>query len=131
MALYTGNISLLTDSEQEKRFLEFVKEKYLEFDTEKYERSGKIYFSQDEDVVIEFINTIEETFRDMWFNVFCVDEENNVAVTVSYRDRTEVVCSYDQIKTEDGKLQKLHQIIEEVTDECIRRRKEEKNAQGI
>lgn len=128
MGVYAGNITATITPEQEKEFLDFIKEKYSMFDTDKYENAGKVYFSVDEDLIVQFVNDIEETFRDIWFNIFCIDEINELALTISYRNRIEKVCQYDRIETDDGKLHKLNETVEEIDDECIRRRKEETNA---
>lgn len=126
MANYIGHIKPTVNPDDEKKLLELVQEKYPIFNTDKYDSLGQIYFDVDEDVVIEFVNTVEETFRDIWFDIFCIDQENNIAITITYRNRKETVCQYDQIDTATGRLKKLNETVEIVDDECIRLRQEER-----
>ena len=115
-----------TNPDDEKKLLDIIQEKYPTFNLGKFESTGQIYFNDDEDIVIDFVNTIEEMFRDIWFNIFCIDEENEVAITIIYKDRKETVSQYDRIDTASGKLRKLNETVEIVDDECIRLRQQER-----
>ena len=118
-----GNIDIIGDFEN------FVKEKEVaepNYVTGMFKKTGKIYIKDDEDAVIDFVNEVEEKFRDIQFDAFFFDNVNKIALSVAYNNKVETVKQFDQIDEEKGTLNKIAEFTETVDDECIRKRKEEK-----
>ena len=108
-------------------FIQFVEQKdSKDYSAGRFKTTGKVYVKErSEDALMNFVNDVEEKFRDMNFQAFFCDREHTLAWSVDYNKRTETVIQFDNIDLKAGTMNKVGEYTEEVTDECILERHKE------
>ena len=108
-------------------FIQLVEQKdSKDYSAGRFKNTGKVYIREkNEEALMNFVNLVEETFRDMNFQAFFCDNEHTLAWQVDYNKRVEYVVQFNDIDLEAGTMKKVGEYTEEVTDECIQERHKE------
>ena len=108
-------------------FIWFVEQKdSKDYSTGRFKNVGKVYIREkSEEALMDFVNAVEEKFRDMNFEAFFCDKDHTLAWQVDYNKRVETVVQFSDIDLEAGTMKKVGEYTEEVTDECIQERHKE------